>query len=235
MAGSRHPLLAPRVLVRGLALITVLAVGGWLFNHFGLKSMLETAWIDSEIRGQGLRGEILFLLLGAASTAVGVPRQVIAFLSGYAFGIVEGTALALLSALLGASLTFGTVRMMGHGSALLKRAPQRLQRVQHFLSTNTLSTVLVLRLFPFSSNLLTNIAAALAQVRFVPFLTATAIGYLPQTLIFALLGGGLDVDPLISTVVSAVLFVCSTVLGLWLWRTYRTQHGLPSTDDDEAA
>lgn len=93
---------------------------------------------------------------------------------------------------------------------------------------------LILRLSPLSYGLAANIGAGVSGVRALPFFAGSAIGYLPQTIVFTLLGGGMQLDPVTNTILSALLFVVSTVLGLWLWRRYRAARGLPEDEGDEA-
>lgn len=210
----------PRVLVRGIVLILTLAALGLLFEGLGLKHLLEQGWIDEHIRGQGLTGEALFVVIGALATAVGLPRQVVSFLAGYAFGIVVGSGLALLATVTGAIGVFFYARFMAR-SFLARKFPEKVAKLDSFLADNTLGMALVLRLAPFTHNLTTNLVAGVSGVRPLPFFAGSALGYLPQTIVFALLGGGIELDPVISTVLSVVLFAVSTVLGLLLWRRYR--------------
>lgn len=231
MATKRHPLLDPKVLLRGLVLIATLAAVGALLELVGLKSMLESNWVDSEVRGKGLWGEALFILVGASFTALGMPRQVVSFLGGYAFGFWLGTLLSLLATLVGAMGVFYYARFMGR-DFLARRFPGRVKKIDDFLSGNPMTMTLVLRLSPFSSNLVANLAAGVSGVRALPFFAGSAIGYLPQTIVFALLGGGMELDPVTNTILSAVLFVVSTVLGLWLWQRYRKARGLPEDEEN---
>ncbi|CAA7624433.1 TVP38/TMEM64 family protein [Magnetospirillum sp. UT-4] len=217
---DRSSLWRPRVLVRGIVLILTLAAIGLLFEGMGLKHLLEEGWIDQHVRGQGVTGEALFVLVGALFTAVGLPRQVVSFLAGYAFGFVTGALLALLATVIGAVGVFHYARFMGR-SFLARKFPDRVRKLDSFLAGNTLGMALVLRLAPFTHNLTTNLVAGVSGVRPLPFFAGSAIGYLPQTVVFALLGGGIELKPVVTTGLSVALFVASTVLGLWLWRRYR--------------
>ena len=120
---SRHPLLDPRVILRGLVLIATMVAVGWLFEVVGIKSMLNTGWVDQAVRGQqGLYGEALYLLVGAVAVAIGLPRQAVSFGAAYAFGPWMGLALALLATLLGSVTTFYYARFIGR-DALTRRFP----------------------------------------------------------------------------------------------------------------
>ncbi|MBC7907628.1 MAG: VTT domain-containing protein [Rhodospirillaceae bacterium] len=218
--------------MRGLILIATLAAIGFLFEGLGLKSMLDAGWVDHEVRGKGLLGEGLFLLVGAVVIAVGLPRQVVCFLGGYAFGFGLGTGLSLIATLMGSATAFFYARFMGR-DLLVRRFPGKIKRLDDFLAGNPIVMALVLRLSPLSYGLAANIGAGVSGVRAAPFFLGSALGYLPQTLVFALLGGGIQLDPVMSTALSVLLFVVSSVLGLWLWRRYRVAQGLPE-DEKEA-
>ncbi len=222
----RHPLLDRQVLLRGLVLIATLAAIGALLEKLGLRSMLQTGWVDHAVRGRGLAGAATLVVVGSAFTALGLPRQVPAFLGGYAFGFVDGTVIGLLATLGGAVATFQYARFMGR-DFLVRRFPHRIRRIDDFLAGNPVAMALVLRLSPFSSNLAANLAAGVSGVRPLPFFAGSAIGYLPQTLVFALLGSGFTLDPVLRLSLSVVLFVVSSVLGIWLWRRFRSARGLP--------
>lgn len=205
--------------LRGLVLIATFVAAGFLVKATGLENLLDRAWIDSEIRGQGLAGESLFLLIAVAATAAGVPRQGISFLAGYAFGLGEGTALALLGTVLGCVVAFYYSRLLGR-SFVLRRFPDRIRRIDAFLHENPLSMALMLRLSPVGSNVITNLAAGVSGVRAAPFFAGSAIGYVPQTVIFALLGSGIHLEPGLRIATSIALFVATGALGVHLFRRY---------------
>ena len=57
--------------------------------------------------------------------------------------------------------------------------------------------------------------------RAVPFLAGSALGYVPQTVIFALLGSGIGVADWVQVAIGAALFAASVLLGVILLRRYR--------------
>ena len=69
-----------------------------------MRGLLTEAWIDREVRGKGMPGELLFVAVGGLVTAVAVPRHVVSFLGGYAFGFGLGSALALAATEIGCVL-----------------------------------------------------------------------------------------------------------------------------------
>ena len=181
--------------LRGLVLIASFAVIGYLVKISGLTGLFDETWIDTQIRGHGISGEVLFLAIGALLTAVGVPRQAVCFLGGYAFGFISGTALSLVASLLGCVLAFYYARLLGR-SFVKERFPERIRHVDDFLRANPFSMTLLVRLLPVGSNLITNLAAGVSGVQALPFLIGSVIGYAPQTAIFTLLGSGIHFDPM---------------------------------------
>lgn len=210
----------PRILLHGLLVLFSLVAIGYLARLSGLADMLETQWVDSHVRGQGRRGEMLFVAAGMLATAVGFPRQVIAFMAGYAFGFAHGTALGVLAAMLGCLLTFYYARLFGR-SLIVARFPGQVRRLDAFVRDYPFSMTLLIRLLPAGSNVVTNLAAGVSGVRGLPFFGGSALGYLPQTLIFALVGSGIHVEPVLRIGVGVVLFVVSGMLGVFLYRRMR--------------
>ncbi len=214
-----------RVVFKGLALILSLALLGWLFNSSDLGDSVNEAWIDAHVRGHGVSGELLFLLMGGLFTAIGLPRQVIAFLGGYAFDVGLGTLLGALAALLGCALSFVYARFFGKG-LLRARLGERAGRFDRFIHHHPFSMTVLVRLLPVGSNVLTNLAAGISSIRPLPFFLGTLVGYLPQTLIFALVGSGTQINPVLKIGLAIVLFLVSVVLGLYLYRRTRAASAL---------
>jgi uncharacterized membrane protein YdjX (TVP38/TMEM64 family) len=209
--------------------VSLVAVG-YVIKTTGLGSSIDKAWIDSDILGQGFSGELLFLGVSLLFTAIGLPRQVICFLGGYAFGLIEGTILALLATVLGCVIAFFYARMLGR-DFVVSRFPGRVKNIDDFLRDNPLSMTLLIRLLPLGSNLVTNLAAGVSSVRPVPFFQGSAIGYFPQTLVFALVGSGISVDPELRIAISVILFIISGILGVSLYR--KNRHGKSFDSDIE--
>lgn len=209
-----------RIFLKGLLMIASLAALGFLANRWGLADMMSQRWIDTAVRGQGWSGNLVFLGMGALTTAIGFPRQVVAFLGGYAFGFLPGLGLALLAALLGCVIGFYYARWMGR-SLVAHRFPGRIRKLDEFLRGHPFSMALIIRLLPVGSNVVTNLLAGVSSVRGLPFFAGSALGYVPQTLVFALAGSGVNFDPSLRLTLAAALFVVSSLLGIWLYRRHR--------------
>ncbi|VBB69338.1 membrane protein, putative [invertebrate metagenome] len=199
------------LLVRGLVLITTLACAGWLFK----ASDQATVWIDTVVRDNGLVGEILFVSVGALFTALGLPRQTICFLGGYAFGLFEGSLLALLASVGGCISGFVYARKLGR-SVVFARFPEKIRHADALLQRNPFAMALLIRLLPVGSNLFTNLVAGISGVQMLAFVAGSTLGYVPQTVIFALLGSGIQIHQIARVGLSILLFVFSSLIGIWI-------------------
>jgi uncharacterized membrane protein YdjX (TVP38/TMEM64 family) len=214
-------------LVKFAIMAAGLAAAGLLLRGVGLAP--GTGWVDRWVLGQGLLGDLVFVAMGAAATAAGAPRQGVAFLGGYAFGVVEGTLLALAAQVAGCALSYGWARAVGRGWAerrLAGRFGHRLRPLRDVLAGSPFGATLALRLLPVGNNLALNLLAGMAGVAVVPFLVASAVGYVPQTVVFALLGKGVRVDGAWQIALAVALFVVSAAIGFALLRRHRAGQAL---------
>jgi uncharacterized membrane protein YdjX (TVP38/TMEM64 family) len=168
----------------------------------------------------GVRGPALFLLLGTMLTAIGLPRQIPAFVAGYAFGAWDGAAIALLAQVLACGIDFSWSRLLGR-SFVYRRFGPALRKIDSTLAARPFIATLAFRLMPVGSNILLNLAAGLSSVRALPFITASAIGFIPQTIIFALIGRGSAPAHSYVLAIGIAMFVLSGICGVVLLRKYR--------------
>jgi uncharacterized membrane protein YdjX (TVP38/TMEM64 family) len=60
-----------------------------------------------------------------------------------------------------------------------------------------------------------------SSVRALPYFASSAIGFVPQTLVFVLLGTGVYVDAGLQIALAVLLFLVSAVIGLVIFQRYR--------------
>lgn len=221
-------------MLRGLVLLGCLAAIGLLFQRTHLGSTFGPAWVDAEVRGHGVAGELLFVCVAGMLTAVGVPRQLVSFLGGYAFGLVFGTVLAVVATLIGCAASFYCARLLGR-AYFGRRFSGRVRRLDDFIRAHPLGMTLLIRLSPVGNNLTTNLLAGVTSVRPSLFFAGSAVGYVPQTMAFALGGSGVDVDPVFRTALAVILLILSGALGVWLLRRFRRGKALDFGAESELA
>lgn len=212
-------------MLRGLVLIGLLVVVAYVFDVSYFGHVFNESWVDHKIRGQGLPGELLYVGIGALAVALAVPRQIVSFIGGYAFGFIGGVLLAVLATACGCMLTFFYARLIKRGMALNRLSPG-LQRIDEFLKIHPFSMTLLIRLLPVGNNFATNIAAGVSSVSVWPFLAGSVLGFIPQTAVFALVGSGVNVDQAYRIGLGVLLFVISGVMGVWLYHKY-ARRGAP--------
>ncbi len=222
------------VWLRGIVLILSLIALGLLIKNAGLDHLFERDWINAHVRGHGYQGFGVFLGAGALITAIGLPRQIVAFFGGYVFGAISGAVIGAVAALGGCILAFYYARWFGR--AVVRRMfPEKLRRFDGFIGGDPFSMTLLIRLLPMGSNLITNLVAGVSSIPRLRFFAGSFVGYLPQALIFALAGSGLTVDSRWRIATSIVLFVLAGLMALPLYR--RMRHGRSYDDalDADAA
>ncbi len=196
--------LKPLVLLAGVAALAV-----------GLR-MLSTHHLASFAALRGPGGQSAFFGLSVAALAFGMPRQIVASAASASYGLWVGVAIALVAQALACVINFFWARFVAHDWAQ-KRLSGRVAKLNALLAANPFSVTLMLRLFPVGNNLALNLLAGVSSVPPLPFIAASIIGYLPQTLVFALVGTGRSV----SLGLGGALFVVSMALGLWLAKRHQ--------------
>ncbi|MCH4296059.1 VTT domain-containing protein [Shewanella sp. 3B26] len=186
---------------------------GW-FDH-----LTDSNWVARFVKEGGLQAMAVLLMAGSLFTAVGGPRQAIAFVCGFAMGGFYGALFSTLAAVLGCLMSFYFARLTVR-SSLRRRFGYRLERFEALIASNTWLKVLMIRLLPVGSNLLTNLLAGTTKVGVGGFVLGSAIGYLPQMLIFSFAGAGIGLADHVQLGISIGLFVLSSAIGAFLYRSH---------------
>ncbi|MEQ9397068.1 TVP38/TMEM64 family protein [Haliea sp.] len=171
---------------------------------------------------EGLWNAVLISGAGAIFTGFGGPRQLLAFISGFALGPAWGTVYATAITLSGAIGCFYIARLFLR-SALESRAHQRMKTFNALTRDQPLIKILMIRLLPVGSNLLTNLFAGSSRIGAGPFLLGSGIGYLPQMMIFSLIGAGFGQASQLQFVLATCMFLVAAGLGLFLYRDHRNR------------
>lgn len=177
------------------------------------------AWLDTWLP-QGPAGACVYVLLSAGLICLAVPRQLLSFAGGYAFGAALGTLLATIGVTLGCVLAFSLARRFGQGF-VERRYGDRLRRFNRLIAKSPFLLAVFLRLFPSGNNLVFSLVAGVSRIPALPFWGGSCVGYVPQNLIFALLGSGLRVDPLWRLGSGGLLFIISCALAWRLCQRFR--------------
>ena len=133
---------------------------------------------------------LAFVLAATLAMALGAPRLVLSALAGLAFGFLVGTLLAQIATLIAGMADFAYGRYFGREFVEQRLRPRSrtLDRAMVLMQKHAIGANILIRFAPighfFTSNLLMSVTPISAR----EFLIGTAIGTLPGTVIYALLG-----------------------------------------------
>lgn len=133
-----------------------------------------------------------YLTVYAVAVALSFPgASLITIVGGFMFGAAVGTGLTVVAATLGASVIFLAAKT-SLGGVLREKAGRFAERFAKGFEQNAFNYLLFLRLVPLFPFWLINVAPALFEVPLRTYVVATAIGIIPGTIAYTLLGQGLD-------------------------------------------
>jgi uncharacterized membrane protein YdjX (TVP38/TMEM64 family) len=175
-----------------VAVMVVILAMGW-HRQLSFETLVRhRAGIDAFVADHYAAAVAAFVALYVAVAALSVPgAAVLTICGGILFGWLVGGLAAIAGATVGATIIFSIARS-ACGESLLRYAGPRAQNLAEGFRSDAFSYLLFLRLVPIFPFWLVNLAPALVGVRLVTFLGATALGIVPGTLAYALVGEGLD-------------------------------------------
>lgn len=154
------------------------------------------------------------------ATGIGLPRQIAALSTGMLFGAKIGVLIATAATISGCMLTFVTSRyLLAHWVYL--RFPSKSQTIHRFLSSNTFTKALIIRILPLGSNFITNIIAGATRIPFRPYIAGSALGFIPQMLVFSLAGAGIKLAAHHQNYLTLALAALALALMLMLYRQHK--------------
>ena len=209
------------VLKGGIVFATLIVVGG-LLRYADASGLFDASFLNEYVKDKGALGICIFLGLGVVFSAIGLPRQLMSVAAGYAFGVVAGTLIMGVALVGGGLISFYYMRFFAR-DVLRRRFEAKIAVIERFWLQKTFLLTLCWRLLPLGNNTLTNMLAGTSKVRALPFFSASFVGYIPQNLIFALLGSGIGFDDTQKFLYSGLLFLVSVSLGVFVYRSLRKQ------------
>jgi uncharacterized membrane protein YdjX (TVP38/TMEM64 family) len=148
--------------------------------------------IGDFVREHSVLAVLSYIGLYIAVVALSVPGAAFLTVSGgFLFGVVLGASAAVIGATIGATLIFLAART-ALGEPMLRRAGPRAAKLARGFREDAFSYLLFLRLVPAFPFFLVNLVPAFAGVGMLPFVTATALGVIPGSVVFSFAGTGLD-------------------------------------------
>jgi len=192
-----------------VAIVVLGAVLAWRFGG--------GADVRATVAAAGMWAPLVFLGVHTLVTVSPVPRTIFTVAAGVLFGSVAGLLLTVTATMLSAVAAFWLVRVAGAGLVERYAPPAAVRWVRSRVEERGLLAVTSLRLIPMLPFCVVNYSAALAGVRFWPYVLGTLVGVLPGTVVIVVLGDAvLGGDPppamLAVSVIGAIAGVTGTVL-----------------------
>lgn len=156
-----------------------------------LATPLKESLSKDELRAQALAlgswAPVAILVFGAVGPSMLLPRWPVAFVSGFLYGAGWGSALGNIASALGAVLHFFIALHLLAPSAH-EMCRKRNINIDRIPPNRAFLFIFLLRAFPFSSTVVTNLIAGALKVNLRTFFAATFLGMIPSTLMYAAAG-----------------------------------------------
>lgn len=184
--------LKPWLLLGMLALVFILFYYFDFYRYLNLDTL--KAYQASAVQWTGLHYQTaasIYIVLLTLLIACGIPcATLFTLLGGFLFGTVA-FAYALFGITVGGMILFLAVRT-SIGKKLAEKSGGWIETMKAGFQQNAFQYLLMLRLVPIFPCGVSNIAAGALNVPLKTFLAATLLGIAPATLIYVLVGRGLD-------------------------------------------
>ena len=135
---------------------------------------------------------VLFAFIGIyiLATAFMVPASALTIGGGFLFGTVIGAPAVIVGATIGACILFMAAKS-SIGETLKSIAGPFVGKMEKGFNENALSYLFTLRLIPLFPFAVVNIAPAILGAKFRDYFISTALGIIPGTIAYTLIGSGL--------------------------------------------
>lgn len=180
--------LLPALIALGFALV----MGLHLDRYLTFEALAANrSWLLSQVQQTPALVALAFAAVYVAATTLSLPGSSILTMSaGFLFGLYLGTAIAVVSATVGATLLFLIART-SFGELLRGRALGALQTLKDGFRNGAFNYLVFLRLVPLFPFWLINLTAAFLAVPPRTFVAGTFLGIIPGAAVFASVGNGL--------------------------------------------
>jgi uncharacterized membrane protein YdjX (TVP38/TMEM64 family) len=208
--------------IRVILLAGFLAGAMWLLHATPLGRFVKfhnIARIQEWLKQWGGWAWVVFVAAGTALLALGFPRIVLSAVAGAMFGVLIGTVLALVTTTVAAAPPFFYTQWLGR-DMVLRKMGDRLTRLDDLLKEHGFMVLLLIRLCPIGNAFITNCLAGVSAIPFRTYILSSAIGFFPETFIFAVMGAGLAGDFYFRMISGVVLLVVFSLFFIWYFSRY---------------
>jgi len=173
-------------------------------------------------------GPVVYILLYAIRPLILFPSTLLTLAGGFVFGPVWGVLYTIVASNTSAMVAYIVGRYFGQGLLPEGESNSLAQRYAARLRQNSFETLLVMR-FVFMPYDLLNYLAGFLQIKWLPFIVATALGSIPGTIAFVWFGASVErldgtVPSLNPTILAASVAIF--IFSLLLSRVFKKREGI---------
>lgn len=207
-----------------LILLFIIGLGLFFKNDIQLilQHITDKNWLLAYMQKGGWQAQFILFFASCVFVTLGGPKQIIAVLMGLAYGLYFGTFLTVVICLSGAMLNYACAYFMAN-RFITNNKSTKLQSFRAFIQQEPFYKILLLRVFPIGSNLVTNSLSGAIGVSLSAFINASILGYLPQVFTFSLLGVGIGNSNHLKVELSILLTVVSFILTAFIYHFHIKQ------------
>ncbi len=202
-------------LIALLSLIGAAYANGWheLLSFQELQNKKES--FQAQVSSEPILSSAIFISIYVACVALSLPiASLLTLLSGFLFGLVQGTLIVVSAATIGATVIFLIART-SLGETLRSSAGPLYKRIEGNMRDNAIGYLLFMRLVPLFPFVLVNIVPALFNVPLRIFMITTFIGIMPGTAAYVYFGQQLGDIESPSDLLSAEMLLAFGILGMF--------------------
>lgn len=176
-----------------VALLFAAAIGAFFYSDLGRYLTFDALKANRDgllayAESNRVASVALFIVTYCLVVALSLPGAAIMTLAGgFLFGSLWGTVYVNLGATAGATVAFLVARYLLHDWVEAKFGG-RLRPIQEGFKKNAFHYLITLRLIPFIPFFVINLVSGLTRISLITYVTATAIGIIPASFVFAYAG-----------------------------------------------
>lgn len=179
----------PKYWLKPVILVLVILILIFLSRYFGLGHKI--AELKNWIRAIGIWGIVVFIVIYAVSTLVGVPTSLLTVIAGSLYGSVIGIIIVSIALTLGATLGFIISRYFAQEAIhnWLKNK-EKFRKLENLTRKHGASIVAITRLIPVIPYTLLNYSFGLTKIQLGTYVFWSWLSLLPGTVLYVV---GVDV------------------------------------------
>ncbi len=173
-----------RTLAATVCAVAVLVAALWLIGPPLLRLFNEPEKFREWVDGKGIWGQLAFVGMVVVQIIIAmIPGEPLEIAAGYAFGAVEGTVLCVLGTIVGSTIVFWFVRLVGMRAVEAFFPRSQIERLPFFRQPAKLELLaFILFVIPGTPKDLMTWAIGLTPMRFSHWMLISLVGRIPSVL-----------------------------------------------------